>query len=264
MLGFQVDLSDVGPDDPQGKELDAGQEREDADDGSPAGYGGTGEALEKGPEAGQEAEERHDKAQDGDPADGLDRKGGDPVEGQAQHLGQRVVGLPGHPLLPLVEDLVRGKAHQGDHPPEEEVDFLEVGKLLEDPVGDEPVVRVVVYRLHPHGSQELVKGFSGEALEEGVAGPVRTDAIDYLHTGQVLVHHGIHSGDVVLAIAVNGDGDVHLALGLHEAGQDGVLVAPVPGLAHTDEDLILVRQFFDDFPGPVLGPVVHKKDPGPG
>ena len=62
------------------------------------------------------------------------------------------------------------------------------------------------------------------------------------------VHHAVHCVDIVLPIAVDGNGDVATALGLHQARQYGVLVAAVAALADADIVCIAGRQLVDNFP----------------
>ena len=170
------------------------------------------------------------------------------------------MALAGETLRPGVGHAGALEAHQGDHAPEEQVHFLEVGKLLQHPGADEPVVGMVIHHLGPHHGQELIEALGGGPLEEGIRLPAGTDAVDQLTAVMVGIHHGVHGVDVILPVAVDGDGDVALVLGLHQSGQDSVLVAPVAALADAQVMLVPAGQVTNNVPGFVLAAVVDEED----
>ena len=88
---------------------------------------------------------------------------------------------------------------------------------------------MVEHHLRAHPVHDLVKALGGEALEEGVGVALGTHAIHDLAALPVLLHHLVHGVDVVLAVAVDADGDVAFVLHGHQAAQKGVLVPPVAG-----------------------------------
>ena len=109
----------------------------------------------------------------------------------------------------------------------------------------------------------MVKALGGEALEEGVCIAAAAHAVDHLGTVQILFNHLVHGVDVVLAVAVDGDGDIAAAAvqGFHQTGQHGVLVAAVPALRDPDEMLILFCKPGDELPCLIPGAVVDKQHP---
>ena len=109
----------------------------------------------------------------------------------------------------------------------------------------------------------MVEALGGEPLEEGVGVPAAAHAVDYLGAVQILFDHLIHGVDVVLTVAVDGDGDVAAAAveRLHQPGQHGVLVAAVPALGDADEVIILRGELLDEGPGGVAGAVVDEEHP---
>ena len=120
---------------------------------------------------------------------------------------------------------------------------------------------MVEYDLGPHGVQQLIEAFGGKALEKGVGVPFAAHTVHNIAAVTVGVHHAVHGVDIVLTVTVDGDGDVAAALGLHQPGQHGVLVAAVAALADADIVRIARGQLVDDLPCAVLGAVIHKQDP---
>lgn len=179
-LGFHVDFPHIFADHTQTHQLDATHEANDTHGGGPAADGGAGELGDEGPENTDEAEDGYGHTETGDHPDGFDGEAGDAVEGQGQHLFQRIVALPGDALCPLVVDRSTLKAHQGDHATEEDIHFFKVGELLEDPAADQAVVSVIEDHFCPHPVHQLVEALGGKALEEGVCVPLAADTVDYL------------------------------------------------------------------------------------
>ena len=173
------------------------------------------------------------------------------------------MAVTGQPLMPLVGDYLAGKTHQRHHAPQEDVDFPVVGKAFQNPGADEPVVGVVEDDVGPQGVHQVIESLGGKALEKCVCVPAAPHAVYHLGTLQILAHHFIHGVDVVLAVAVDGDGDIAAAAvqGFHQTGQHGVLVAAVPALRDPDEMLILFCKPGDELPCLIPGAVVDKQHP---
>ena len=68
------------------------------------------------------------------------------------------------------------------------------------------------------------------------------------------------SVDIILAIAINGNGDIAMVLCFHQTGKHGVLMAAVAALGDADVMFILLCQVTDDFPGFIPGTIVDKED----
>ena len=119
---------------------------------------------------------------------------------------------------------------------------------------------MIVDHLGPHGVEQLVKALGGEALEKGVGVPLVAHAVHHLAVVVAVgIHHGVHGVDVILAVAVDGDGDVAFVPRLHQPGQNGVLMAPVAALADAKIMGVAFGQIADNLPGAVFGTVVHKE-----
>ena len=171
------------------------------------------------------------------------------------------MALPGDALVTLIVDAGALEAHQGEHAPEEDVDFPKIRELLQGPAGHQTIVGVVKNRVRPHPFHELVEAFGGEALEEGVGFPLAADAVDDLRPGQVFVNHCIHGIYVVLPVAVDGNGDIAFAPGFHQACQQRVLVAPVPAQADAFVVFILFGKLANEIPGAIFATVVDEQHP---
>ena len=105
----------------------------------------------------------------------------------------------------------------------------------------------------------MVEALGGEPLEEGVGVPAAAHAVDYLGAVQILFDHLVHGVDVVLAVAVDGNGHVGQVLGGHQARQQSVLMAAVAGKADAPVMLVRFSQASDDVPGLILGTVVDEQ-----
>ncbi len=109
----------------------------------------------------------------------------------------------------------------------------------------------------------MIEPLGGEPLEEGVGIPAAAHTVDHLGTVQIFLHHFVHGVDVILSVAVDGNGDIAAAAvqRLHQTGQHGVLVTPVPALGNADVMLVLSGKIADQLPGFVLGAVVDEQHP---
>ena len=190
---------------------------------------------------------------------GSDGKAGDAVKGKAQHFAQRVVALPCNPLRAFIIDTGAFEAHQWEHAPQEQVHFLKRGEFLQNLAGYQPIIGMVIHRFHAHRIQQLVVALGGKPFEEGIGIPFTSDTVDNLAAVQIGIHHGVHGADVILSVAVNGNGDIAFILGLHEPCQHCVLVAPVAALANAGEVAILPGKVSDNLPGSILGAVVDEQ-----
>ena len=121
---------------------------------------------------------------------------------------------------------------------------------------------MVEHDIRAKGIHQVVEALGSEPLEEGVGIPAAAHAVDHLGTVQIFLHHLVHGVDVILTIAVNGDGDVAVVgAGLHQARQHGVLMAPVPALGNADEMRILLCKAADELPGLIAGAIVDEQHP---
>ena len=109
----------------------------------------------------------------------------------------------------------------------------------------------------------MIKALGGEPLEEGVGVPAAAHTVHHLGTVQILFHHLVHGVDVVLTVAVDGDGDVAAVAvqRLHQPRQHGVLVAAVAALGNADIVLILRGKALDQLPRFVAGAIVDEQHP---
>ena len=260
MLALEVDLADVLADHAERQHLHAAHEAHRGGGGGPAGDGRAGGVGHEHPHDGHQARERDEEARPRDQADGLDRQARDAVDREPQHLGERVVRLARHALVALVVDARAPEANERHHAAQEQVDLAELGERVEGAGAQEAVVGVVVDAFHAHRGEQAVEGLRGEALEERVRLAARADAVDDVAAVEVGVDHGLHRGDVVLAVAVDRDGGVAAAARLHEAAEQGVLVAAVARQRAAAEGGVGRRQALDELPGAVPRAVVDEQD----
>ena len=81
-----------------------------------------------------------------------------------------------------------------------------------------------------HGLEDAVEALGRGALEEGVGLALGAHAVDdFAPIVQICVDHGVHGIDVVLPVAVDADGHIVGATGLHQPGEEGVLMPAVTG-----------------------------------
>ena len=118
---------------------------------------------------------------------------------------------------------------------------------------------MVENNLGPHPVHELIEALSGETLEEGVGVPLAAHAVDHLAAVQISIHHFIHGVDVVLAVTINGDGDVAAVLGFHEACKDRILMSPIAALADAQIMGVRLGKVFNNIPGVVFRTVIYKE-----
>ena len=57
---------------------------------------------------------------------------------------------------------------------------------------------MVEHNVHTHGLHQLVEGFCGKALEEGIGCPLGSGTVDDLIALQIGIHHSFHGTDIVL------------------------------------------------------------------
>ena len=170
------------------------------------------------------------------------------------------MALASHALVALVVHGGRLEPNEGDHTAQEEVDLLELCEAVERAGAHQAVVGVVVDALHAQAAHEPVEALRGGALEGRVGVAPGAHAVHHVAAVQVGVHHGAHRRYVVLPVAVDGDGRVAAAPRLHEAAEQGVLVAAVARQAHAPKGRVPRGQPADDLPGAVRRAVVHKED----
>ena len=162
--------------------------------------------------------------------------------------------------MPLVVDAGALEADHREHASQEDVDFLEVGEFLQGSGGDESVVSVIIDYVCAENIKCLVVSLRGEALHESVCVAVLSYAVNDLAAVVVLLEHLSHGADIVLAVVIDGDGDVTHVLYLKKTCGNGILVASVTGKADTlNIGLVLCRQLLDHIPGVIAGAVVNEK-----
>ena len=262
MLGLQVDLANVLAYDAQGQHLHASHEEHGRRGGGPSGDRAAQGVGREHPHDGHEARERHREARPRDEAYGPHRQARDAVDGQRQHLGERVVGAARHALVALVVDARGPEPHERHHAAQEQVHLAELGEPVQGRRAQQAVVRVVVDALHAHGLEQAVEGLRREALEERVGLAAGAHSVDHVAAVEVGVDHLLHRGDVVLAVAVDRDGGVAAPARLHEAAEQRVLVPAVAGERAAAVGGIGGGQLPDDLPGAIAAAVVHEQHVG--
>ena len=173
------------------------------------------------------------------------------------------MALAGQTLVTLVGDHIVGKAHQRHHAPQKDVDLFVIRKAFQHTGADQAVVCVVEHDICAQGVHHMIKALGGEPLEEGVSVPAAAHTVHHLGTVQILFHHLVHGVDIVLTVAVDGDGDIAAVAvqRLHQPRQHGVLVAAVAALGNADIVLVLCGKALDQFPRFVAGAIVDKEHP---
>ena len=258
-LGLHVYLSDVFTYDAEAYKLHTADKADDARHARPARNGLAAQRRDERPKASDKAYQRNDNAEPGDELERLYRKAGDTVDREGDHLLERIVALSGNALGTGVAHRSALEADERYQSAQEEIDLLEVCKLLEDARAYKAVVGVVIDDLRAHHREELIEALRGKALEEGVRLAAGTHTVDYLAAVEVSVDHRVHRVYVVLPVTVNGDRDIALVLRLHKSGKDGILVPAVAALADSDVMLVRLCKPLNDAPCVVLAAVVYEK-----
>ena len=118
---------------------------------------------------------------------------------------------------------------------------------------------MIEHHIRPQRLHHFVKTLGGGSFEPGVRLALGAHAVHHVHARQVFVDHRVHGVDVVLAVAVDGNGHVGQVLGGHQARQQSVLMAAVAGKADSPVMLVRFSQASDDVPGLILGTVVDEQ-----
>ena len=144
------------------------------------------------------------------------------------------MALSRNPLMSFIIDGSTLKAHQRKHSPQEQIHFMVILKCTQSPGGDQTVVGMVVDNFRPHLVHHFVKAFRRHPFEPGIGISAGADAVDDLAAVKILPDHLVHGIDVILPVTIDGDRNIAVLLGLHETGQNGVLVSAVSALCNPD------------------------------
>ena len=150
-------------------------------------------------------------------------------------------------------------AHQRHKATQEQVHFPELGQALQRAFAQQTVIGVIEHHIRSQRLHHFVKALGGGSFEPGVRLALGAHAVHHVHARQVFVDHRVHGVDVVLAVAVDGNGHVGQVLGGHQARQQSVLMAAVAGKADAPVVLVRFSQASDDVPGLILGTVVDEQ-----
>ena len=133
----------------------------------------------------------------------------------------------GLPFLPDIFHRSALEAHKRHQTPQVYVHFLIFEQFLQRPCGDQPVIRVVVHHLGTKPGENLIVALCGEALEGRVFTPILPHTVHNVAPGVILLQHAVDGVEIVLPVAVDGDGDVTPVGSLGESRQQGVLMTTV-------------------------------------
>ena len=173
------------------------------------------------------------------------------------------MALTGKAFVALVGNDLALEAHQRHHAAQEDVDLFVIGKALQHTGADEAVVCMVEHDIRAQSVHHMVEAFGSEPFEEAIGIAAAAHAVDHLCTVQILFYHLVHGVDVVLTVAVDGDGDIAGAAVqcLHQTGQHGVLMAAVTALGNADVVLVRGSKALNQLPCLIFGAVVHEQHP---
>ena len=116
-----------------------------------------GQSADENPDDSDHTKHREEDAGFCDQMYRFNGKTGNTVHRKPDHFVQWVVAFAGNALMALVIDAGALESDQRKHAPQEDVHFLKIRKVLQYPGRDKTVIRVIVYRLHPHPVHQLIE-----------------------------------------------------------------------------------------------------------
>ncbi len=207
--------------------------------------------------------QHEDAAQGHYAVDGGDREGCYAVEGETEHLAERVLGRSGLALGADFLDRGRWKANHGDYAPQVEV-ALAIFLQFEDHTSrHETEVGVVEYGLDTHRGLELIERLGCVTLHERIGLTRGTDTVDYVVAVVIGIEHLGDTFERVLQIDIDCDDSIcHLRSfdRREHAGHNGILMTDIAREVETVTHRVLLVKAGDDAPGGVAAPVVDKEE----
>src|SRR6266404_4857232 len=184
-------------------------------------------AGQHGPDRYAEAENADQDSQIGGEPQGEDAERRDPVDGEAEHLRQRELGLPREARRPIVEDRRLLEPEPGHHAADETVRLAQLAQHVDHAAAHQAeVARVERHLDGDHRGEQPVEPLGGEELEARLPGAGAPAAIHDLEAFAPAGDHLQHHLGRILQVRVHHHD--RLAVRVIEAGGDRGLVAEVP------------------------------------
>ena len=176
-----------------------------------------------------------------------------------QHLAERILGLAGEALLPLIVQGHLAKADPAHHAADEAMPLRHAVELVERPAAHEPEVAGIDGDLDvDEAVEQPIEQDRGELLERRLAAALAALPVDDV---RALVHQLHHAGEELWRVLqVRVDDQDALAAAYVQARRQRQLVAVVARQAHADDVGVVAAQLADDRPGAIGRPVVHQHD----
>ena len=152
----------------------------------------------KGIDEPDQAQYTHDDTQIRDQFERFHAKGGDAVNGEADHLLERIFGLARTAFLPFVVYIVAAVADERHNAPQEQVDLPILRKGFKCFAAQQTVVGVVVDNIHAQHLHKLIVALCGGTLKEGVFLAAVPHTIHHLTALHILVNKLVNDFDIVL------------------------------------------------------------------
>ncbi len=107
---------------------------------------------------------------------------------------------------------------------------------------------MIEYYLGSHCIQQLIKTLCRKPLEERIRITLASDSVDNLISLKILINHFAHSCNIILTIAIYGNGNITFVSRIHQTSQYYILMSAVSALGYSNKMFISLSQIRNNLP----------------
>ena len=192
--------------------------------------------------------------------DRFDRKTRDAIHGKGKHLAEGVFTLACKSFLTVIVDAGGLISQQRHQPPDKEVALAVFKQGFHGSPRHEPIVGMIIHRLHPHLLHQRVEGQGGGALKPGIGLTLLPHAINDFLSFAISHHHVTNHLHIILQVGINGNDGIRPSARHFKSRHEGILMAHIIGQIDTADIRVLLVQGNDKRPGAVAATIVDIKD----